>query len=152
MKYLRLLTILAFAAASVTSGALPAVHASGHGAEKPAAIEEIVAGVEVTLKRDLGTIEVINVEPTRGRTLRMAFNLHLTLDPHTSPKDVAALDGWHHRLREQVIIGVRATDIHDFIDPELTRFRKQMLYRINRLLTKPIVNDVLFANLTFHAE
>lgn len=127
-------------------------HGGGHGAEKEAVVEEIVEGVEVTLKLNLGTIEVVNVEPTRGRTSRMSFDLHLTFDPKTDPKEIKALDGWQHRLREQVIVGVRATEIHYFIDADLKHFRKLMLYRINRLIGKPIVNDVLFANFTFFSE
>jgi hypothetical protein len=151
MKHIRIsvfATLVAIVAASSTS----AVYAAGHGAEKAAVVEEIVEGVEVTLKLDLGTIQVVNVEPTRGRTSRMSFDLHLTFDPKTDPKEIKALDGWHHRLREQVIVGVRATEIFDILDPDLKRFRKQMLYRINRMLGKPIVNDVLFANFTFFSE
>jgi hypothetical protein len=145
-------------ATSALIGLAPFAYASGHGSghgapeEETAVVEEIVEGVEVTLKLNLGTIEVINVEPTRGYTSKMSFDLHLTFDPKTDPKEIKALDGWQHRLREQVIVGVRATEIHWFIDPELKHFRKQMLYRINRLIGKPIASDVLFANFTFHSE
>jgi flagellar basal body-associated protein FliL len=152
MKHSAPLYVLVVLPTVLFFGGAASAFASGHAAEKPAVVEEIVEGVEVTLKLDLGTIEVINVEPTRGRTSRMSFNLNLTLDPKTDPNEVKALDAWHHRLREQVIVGVRATEIHDFIDPDLTRFRKQMLYRINRLLGKPMVTDVLFANFTFYSE
>ena len=126
--------------------------ASSAPTEKSASVEEIVEGVEVTLKLNLGTIEVINVEPTHGRTSRMSFDLNLTFDPNTDPKRIRELDAWHHRLREQAIIAVRATEIYDFLDPELKRFRKQILYRINRILGEPIVNDALFANFTFFNE
>jgi hypothetical protein len=138
--------------AAVPLGASQNLWASGHGAPKEAVVEEIVEGVEVTLKLDLGTIDVVNVEPTRGRTSKMSFDLHLTFDPHTDPKEIKTLDGWQHRLREQVIVGVRATEIHYFLDPDLKHFRKQMLYRINRLIGKPIANDALFANFTFFTE
>jgi hypothetical protein len=147
--------------AAVSCGFAQYAQASGHGgghaaaeesAGQRAAVEKIVEGVEITLKLNLGTIEVINVEPTRGRTSKMSFDLHLTFDPQTDPKEIKALDGWQHRLREQVIVGVRATEIHWFLDPDLKHFRKQMLYRINRLIGKPIVNDVLFANFTFFSE
>jgi hypothetical protein len=156
MRYLFRATFV-FCFATIAGFGLPSQvhaggHGGGHGAAEEAAVEEIVEGVEVTLKLDLGTIEVVNVEPTRGRTSRMSFDLHLTFYSDTDPKQIKALDGWHHRLREQVIVGVRATEVHDFIDPELKRFRKQMLYRINRLLGNPIVSDVLFANFTFFSE
>jgi hypothetical protein len=120
--------------------------------EKLAKTEEATEGIEVTLKLNLGTIELQNLEPTQGRTAHMSFDLHLTFDPNTDPKFLKELEGWQHRLREQVIVAVRTTDIFDFLDPELKRFRKQILYRINRMLKDPVVTDALFANFTFSSQ
>lgn len=106
-------------------------------------------GLEVTLKLNLGTIQLVNVEPTQGLTAHMSFDLHLKFDPQTDPQVIEELDHWQHRLREQVIVAARATEIHDILDPELKHFRKQILYRINRVLKAPIVTDALFANFTF---
>jgi hypothetical protein len=129
-------------------------HAQGstHAAEEPETTEEPIEGIEVTLKLNLGTIELQNLEPTQGRTAHMAFDLHLTFDPKTDPKFLRELEGWQHRLREQAIVAVRATEIVDFLDPELKRFRKQILYRINRMLKEPVVTDALFANFTFSSQ
>ena len=128
------------------------VQASSHAAEEPEETEEETEGIEVTLKLNLGTIELQNLEPTQGRTAHMSFDLHLRFDPKTDPKFLRELEGWQHRLREQVIVAVRATDIFDFLDPELKRFRKQILYRINRMLKEPVVIDALFANFTFSSQ
>lgn len=154
MKHFPRSSVVTALAALALTACAPRAHASSHGAPKPEPepVEEVVEGVEVTLKLNLGTIDMINVEPTRRQIRKMSFDLHLSFDPKTDPKEIKALEGWQHRLREQVIIGVRATEIHDFIEPDLKRFRKQMLYRINRLIGKPIVNDVLFANFTFFSE
>jgi hypothetical protein len=142
---------------SVLLGALCAgfaVNAQGStlAAEEPAKPEKATEGIEVTLKLNLGTIELQNLEPTQGRTAHMSFDLHLTFDPNTDPKFLRELEGWQHRLREQVIVAVRATEIFDFLDPELKRFRKQILYRINRMLKDPVVIDALFANFTFSSQ
>lgn len=128
------------------------VQASTPAAEEPEETEEATEGIEVTLKLNLGTIELQNLEPTQGRTAHMSFDLHLTFDPNTDPKFLRELEGWQHRLREQVIVAVRTTDIFDFLDPELKRFRKQILYRINRMLKEPVVIDALFANFTFSSQ
>lgn len=155
MKHAAKLLTLHTLAALLMVGSPAAVHASSHGEESADAeeiVEEVVEGVEVTLKLDLGVIEVVDVEPTRGRTSRMSFDLHLALDPNTDSQEIKALNSWHHRLREQALVSVRATEVHDFIDPELKRFRKLMIYRFNRLLGKPVVTDVLFANFTFYTE
>jgi hypothetical protein len=126
---------------------------SSHAPKEEAKVEEIVEGVEVTLKLDLGNIETKNLEPTQGRTAHMSFDLHLMFGPTTEPKQVKELeDAWQHRLREQVIVAIRATEINDFLDPELKRFRKQILYRINRMLKSPTAIDVLFANFTFSSQ
>ncbi|MDZ4657849.1 MAG: hypothetical protein SH868_09770 [Bythopirellula sp.] len=132
---------------SCLSGAT--AQASAPPAEEAAPAEEIIDGLEVTLKLDLGTIQLMNVEPTQGRTAHMSFDLHLMFDPQTDPQVIKELEHWQHRLREQAIVAVRATEIHDFLDPELKRFRRQILYRINRLLKATIVTDALFANFTF---
>jgi flagellar basal body-associated protein FliL len=127
--------------------------ASSHGAAEAEPVEEEpIEGLEVTLKLDLGKIELQNLEPTQGRTAHMSFDLHLVFDPKTDPKKIKELEKWQHRLREQVIVGVRATEVYDFLDPELKRFRKQILYRINRMLKDPVVTDVLFANFTFSSQ
>ncbi len=126
-----------------------AVQAAAPPAEEAGQKKEEKEGIEVTLKLNLGTIELMNVEPTQGRTAHMAFDLHLTFDPKTDPQVIEELEHWQHRLREQVIVAVRATEIHDFLDPELKRFRRQILYRINRMLGATIVTDALFANFTF---
>lgn len=120
--------------------------------EAPQESKKSSSDIEVTLKLDLGTIQLMNLEPTQGRTAHMSFDMHLVFDPKTDPKTIKELKKWQHRLREQVIVAVRATEIYDFLDPELTRFRKQILYRINRMLKDPIVTDALFANFTFSSQ
>jgi flagellar basal body-associated protein FliL len=120
--------------------------------EAPPKSKKSSSDIEVTLKLDLGTIQLMNLEPTQGRTAHMSFDMHLVFDPKTDPKTIKELKKWQHRLREQVIVAVRATEIYDFLDPELTRFRKQILYRINRMLKDPIVTDALFANFTFSSQ
>lgn len=127
-------------------------HASAPPAAETGQEKQETEGLEVSLKLDLGTIQLMNVEPTQGRTAHMSFDLHLTFDPKTDPQVLQELDHWQHRLREQVIVAVRATEIHDFLDPELKRFRKQILYRVNRMLKAPIVTDALFANFTFSSQ
>ncbi len=122
---------------------------SAPAADEASQADEKIEGLEVTLKLDLGTIQLMNVEPTQNRTAHMSFDLHLLFDPQTDPQVIKELDHWQHRLREQAIVAVRATEIHDFLDPELKRFRRQILYRINRMLKTTIVTDALFANFTF---
>ena len=103
-------------------------------------------------KLDLGVLEIKNLEPTRNQTAKVTFAIHLAFTPGTDPAVVAELEHWQHRLREQVIVAVRSSELTDFTDPELLRLRKHLLYRINRVL-KPIqVEAVLLADFTYSSE
>lgn len=147
-----IIVLLAGACAGLSTNAYGKTEPVEDPAKEKEEEEEETEGIEVTLKLDLGTIELQNLEPTQGRTAHMSFDLHLRFDPKTDPEFLKGLEAWQHRLREQVIVAVRATDIFDFLDPELKRFRKQILYRINRMLKNPVVIDALFANFTFSSQ
>lgn len=102
-------------------------------------------------KIDLGYFEIKNLEPTRNLTSKVAFGMHLTLRDDVSEQDLEAVQKWKNRLREQVLVAVRMAEIVDFLDPKLLRFRRSILYRVNRLLKPVKVEDVLLADFTFSA-
>lgn len=110
------------------------------------------SGIVVLPKLDLGVLEIKNLEPTRNQTSKVTFAMHLTFPPETDPAIVTALENWQHRLREQVIIAIRVAELGDYMDPQLLRLRKQILYRINRVLKGIQAQDVLLADFTFSTE
>ena len=114
-------------------------------------LNEKTLQIRWTPKLDLGSFEIQNLEPARALTSKITFELHLTLPEETSPADLATLEHWQHRLREQVIVAVRVSDIVDFLDPKLDRFRRHILYRVNRLLGQIKAQEVLLADFTFSA-
>ncbi|TWU30318.1 hypothetical protein [Bythopirellula polymerisocia] len=128
------------------------------GQEAPAEDQGASASQEATTenvvqpKLDLGIIEIKNLEPTRNQTSKVTFEMHLTLPADTDPALVAALGHWQHRLREQVIVAIRVAELGDYLDPELVRLRKQILYRVNRLLKGTQAENVLLADFTFSTE
>lgn len=121
--------------------------------EQPSDSSQETAPESVALpKLDLGTLEIKNLEPTRNQTSKVSFEMHLTFPPDTDPAAIEALSHWQHRIRDQVIVSIRIAELGDYIDPQLIRLRKQILYRINRLLKETPADDVLLADFTFSTE
>lgn len=98
---------------------------------------------------DLGSFRIREHRPLRNETFYIAFDLRVELQSDLTQAQVDQLQRWTHRLRDQVIIGVRLTDPAAFKDPDLERFRRQLVRRINRVIKHPLATDVLLANLTF---
>ncbi len=128
-----------------TSSTFAKSPAHGEAAET----KESGAAHEAIGQLSLGNIEIKNLEPANNQTTTMAFDLYLSFPPDTSSESIAALKHWKHRLRHQAIVAVRISELADFADPELKRFRKQILYRVNRMLKAPAAIDVLLANFTY---
>lgn len=51
-----------------------------------------------------------------------------------------------HRLRDQVIVIVRSAELTDFADPSLGLIRRKILEKSNRLLGKPLLEEVIFSD------
>ena len=113
---------------------------------------EVATEKVVSPKLDLGLLEIKNLEPTRNQTSKVNFEMHLALPADTDPALVKALEHWQHRLREQVIVAIRVAELGDYLDPQLARLRKQILYRVNRTLKGTQAEDVLLANFMFSTE
>ena len=121
---------------------------------QPTAAEKSEAAVDLPLipKLDLGLLEIKNLEPTRNQTAKVSFEIHLSFPTGTDPQTIARLEHWQHRLREQVLVAVRGSELIDFVDPELVRLRKHILYRVNRVLQPLQAAEILLADFTYAAE
>lgn len=93
----------------------------------------------------LGDFYVREVRQTRNETVDVRFSLYLLLPPETSDQLVAQLQHRLQRLREQIIVAVRLTEMIDFLQPGLDRLQLIMRIRIQRLLG-PGVIDGLYIN------
>ena len=54
-----------------------------------------------------------------------------------------------HRIREQVIVTVRNSEIGDLTDPGLTLIKRKILEKTNRLLGKEYLQNVVFSDFSF---
>ena len=143
-------------------------HAEGHAEEEPAPPE---AKREV----DLGKYSITSFQPASNTTLLIDFHMFGTVTAEAADTAAAAPagdahgsghGGGHgdaaapasddeftrlfeknkHRLRDQVIVIVRSAELTDFADPSLGLIRRKILEKSNRLLGKPLLEEVIFSD------
>jgi flagellar basal body-associated protein FliL len=101
---------------------------------------------------ELGSFEIREIRPTHNETTNVNFTAYLEMSPGATTEEVQQLDHWKHRLRDQVIIAVRTAQEADFLEPDLVRLRRIILFRVRRLLRANVVQDILFSEFTFKTE
>ncbi len=121
---------------------IPEVDAEGNEAE-----EESVRPL-----LDLGDFRINDLRPTRNETAKLTFSMHLALAKDLSKQQMKQLEAWKHRLRDQVITAVRIATIKDFQEPDLSRVRRIVLIRVNRLFRANLAEDVLLTEYLFRTH
>jgi len=146
-QQLRFNGFLVAAVLSVFACAPSAYAQTQRAAEKTATPETKEKAVRPTL--DLGNFKIHDLRPTRNETVRLTFKLHLALAPTTTEQQLAHLQHWQHRLRNQVIIAVRTVETKDFQAADLALLRRKILLRVNRLLKSHLAEEVLLTEYLF---
>jgi flagellar FliL protein len=106
-------------------------------------------GDEGMTEKDLGQFGVTAYQPASNTTLRIDFHLFATI-PHAEEMhfdEVYASS--QHRIREQVIITIRNSEIADLTDPGLGLIKRKILEKTNRLLGKAYLQNVVFSDFSF---
>ena len=106
-------------------------------------------GDEGMTEKDLGQFGVTAYQPASNTTLRIDFHLYATI-PHAEDvhfDEVYASS--QHRIREQVIVTIRNSEIADLTDPGLGLIKRKILEKTNRLLGKAYLQNVVFSDFSF---
>ena len=141
----RLLVLaIALVGAALCSPAMAQQAAEGDEAAEQAAEAE---AAHPTI--ELGTFQVKDHRPTRNETAKVSFTIFLAMDRSVDKLTLEQLEHWKHRLRDQVIVAARLSETTDYLEPGLTRFRRNILLRVNRVLKVPLVSEVLLTEYTF---
>lgn len=101
---------------------------------------------------DLGKFQINDLRPTRNVTAKLTFSMHLAFSKKLTKKQVELLDGWKHRLRDQVITAVRISYVKDFQERDLGRLRRNMLVRVNRIFKANLAEEVLLSEYLFRTH
>jgi hypothetical protein len=127
--------LLALLAVTLAAGD---VLASEHAATAEASAEHGAAAsggedVQRTDLLDLGAFRIRSSRSTDREITDVKFSLEVVLSTDSTLADFQRLESWQKRLRDQVVIAVRGADPADFLDPELRRLHRLILFRVKRL-------------------
>ena len=101
---------------------------------------------------DLGKFKIHDLRPTRNETAKVSFTMFLALSPTLTKQQVTQLERWQHRLRDQVIIAIRTLEVREFQEPDLSRLRRKILIRVNRLFQSKLAEEVLMTEYLFRTH
>lgn len=100
-------------------------------------------------EKDLGQFGVTAFQPASNTTLRIDFHLFATITEADEVEFDHIYASNQHRIREQVIVTVRTSEITDLTDPGLTLIKRKILEKTNRLLGKEYLQNVVFSDFSF---
>jgi flagellar FliL protein len=107
------------------------------------------AEVKNQVEVDLGEFTVTAFQPLSNTTMRIDFHLYGTISKDDEETFRAAWDESQHRLRDQVIVTLRASELGDLTDAGLGLIKRRILEKTNRALGKPYLRSVIFSNFSF---
>ncbi|HMO86918.1 MAG TPA: hypothetical protein PKC18_18580 [Lacipirellulaceae bacterium] len=143
-------TVAALVALLAPPGA--AVRAADHGGHDGGGDHAAAAPTRTDIL-DLGEFRIRSSRSTDREIADAKFTLHLVLSTSATAEDVQRLLQWRHRLRDQVIIAVRSAAPADYLDPQLKRLHRLILFRVKRLAASNMVIGVYLTDFALdHGE
>ena len=121
-------------------------------AENSGIMEELAAmdaEVKNQMEVDLGTFTVTAFQPLSNTTMRIDFHLYGTVSKDDEENFTMAWDENQHRLRDQVIVTLRSSELGDLTDAGLGLIKRRILEKTNRTLGKPYLRSVIFSDFSF---
>jgi flagellar FliL protein len=131
-------------AAEETEGA--AAHHEEKG-EHAADGEEVAAHDMHEVK--LGSYHVVTFNTETGTSLNIDFELYGTVLAKEEKEFTELFEANKVRLREQILVTVRGSDVADLSDPDLGLLKRKILEKTNRTLGKPLLNEAIFSKFSF---
>ena len=97
----------------------------------------------------LGNFHVVSYDHDTGSSLNIDFELYATVLEDEESEFFDLFEANRSRIREQVFITVRGTDITDLTDPTLGLIKRKILEKTNRALGKPLLHEAIFSTFSF---
>ena len=97
----------------------------------------------------LGSFHVVTTNPDTGASLNVDFDLYATVLADEEGDFFSLYESNASRIREQVLITVRGTEITDLTDPTLGLIKRKILEKTNRALGKPLLHEAVFSKFSF---
>ncbi len=120
---------------------------SGAHAEHEATEEEGVTHDMREVK--LGSYHVVTFNTDTGTSLNIDFELYGTVLAKEETEFTHLFEANKVRLREQILVTLRSSDVADLSDPDLGLLKRQILEKTNRTLGKPLLSEAIFSKFSF---
>jgi flagellar FliL protein len=98
---------------------------------------------------DLGEFTVTSYQPVSGTTLRIDFHLFGTVAAKDAGDFNLAMQENLHRIRDQVIVILRSSELEDVTDAGLGLIKRKISEKTNQSLGKPYLQAVVFSDFSF---
>ena len=110
------------------------------------------AQIEPIVEVPLEQYGVTAFQPASNTTLRLDFQLYGTVLEKDHSDFEIAFEKNKHRIRDQVIITARNSEVTDLTDAGLGLIKRQILEKINQTLGKPYLQTIVFSDFSFVEE
>jgi flagellar basal body-associated protein FliL len=117
------------------------------GHEKEESGKHAEAGEE--LEVDLGKFTVTSFQPSSNSTLMIDFHLFATIGGEDQSAYEKAYEENKHRVRDQIIVIIRGSEMTDLTDAGLGLIKRRILEKTNDILGKPLLRTVVFSEFAF---
>jgi short subunit fatty acids transporter len=97
----------------------------------------------------LGSYHVVTFNTETGTSLNIDFELYGTVLAKEEKEFSELFEANKVRLREQILVTVRGSDITDLSDPDLGLLKRKILEKTNRTLGKPLLSEAIFSKFSF---
>ncbi|MBL8828297.1 MAG: hypothetical protein JNM18_15050 [Planctomycetaceae bacterium] len=115
--------------------------------------EEPVADASKADKEvDLGEFSVSAHQAASNVTYRVDFHLYGTIPADKDEEYTKLMETKGKRVREQVLVTVRSSELADLTDAGLGLIKRRILATTNKILGKPLMQSVVFTDFRFNEQ
>jgi len=111
--------------------------------------EKTLLAAEDMVEVFLGTFHVLSHNTTTGGSTNVDFDLYATVLEEEESEFFDLFTANEQRIREQVLVTLRGTEMTDLTDPPLGLIKRKILEKTNRALGKPLLHEAIFSKFSF---
>ncbi len=97
----------------------------------------------------VGTFHVLSHNASTGGSTNVDFDLYATVLADEESEFFDLFTANEQRIREQVLVTLRGTEMTDLTDPTLGLIKRRILEKTNRTLGKPLLHEAIFSKFSF---
>jgi flagellar FliL protein len=97
----------------------------------------------------LGSYHVVTFNTETGTSLNIDFELYGTVLAAEQEEFAHLFEANEVRIREQILVTVRGSEVADLSDPDLGLLKRKILEKVNRTLGRPLLSEAIFSKFSF---